>query len=508
MSTNKLIFIEEPNILFGHGQKCADARDGLALFGPLNSLYGIKSGVVSTKDGLNIFKDYLLELQKPIYNANSVSRPFFPGFEAVFNCKWEPSNIVFKEVKQEDIGKFLYNDSTHKRTYDLVTLFIDKIINSLKNDDEKVDVWFVVVPDEIYKYCRPNSILPKEMVQTRSILSKSKAKNFNYEPSLFDDIDQEERQKEKEAETYNFDAQFHDQLKARLLEYTVPTQILRESTLAWRNFTNKFGAPLRDFSKIEGHLAWTISTAAFYKAGGKPWKLADIRNGVCYLGLVYKQLEKSRSIRNACCAAQMFLDNGDGTVFKGEIGPWYNPDSKEFHLRAKEAKALLSQALESYHSQNGVYPKEIFIHAKTQFNKEEWEAFREATPTETNLVGITIGRKPLKLYLAEGKYFIMRGNAYVVNEKAAFLWTVGHVPKTQSALSNEVPNPIYVEINKGEADIEQVLKDVMALTKLNYNACIYADGVPVTLRFADKIGEILTASTEIKAPPLAFKYYI
>ena len=72
----------------------------------------------------------------------------------------------------------------------------------------------------------------------------------------------------------------------------------------------------------------------------------------------------------------------------------------------------------------------------------------------------------------------------------------------------EVPNPIYVEINKGTADITQVLKDIMGLTKLNYNACIYADGVPVTLRFADKIGEILTASAKISAPPLAFKYYI
>ena len=72
----------------------------------------------------------------------------------------------------------------------------------------------------------------------------------------------------------------------------------------------------------------------------------------------------------------------------------------------------------------------------------------------------------------------------------------------------EVPNPIFIEINKGEADIQQVLKDILALTKLNYNACIYADGEPVTLRFADKIGEILTASTDIKAPPLAFKYYI
>lgn len=72
----------------------------------------------------------------------------------------------------------------------------------------------------------------------------------------------------------------------------------------------------------------------------------------------------------------------------------------------------------------------------------------------------------------------------------------------------EVPNPIFIEVNKGEADIIQVLKDILALTKLNYNACIFADGAPVTLRFADKIGEILTASTDIKAPPLAFKYYI
>jgi hypothetical protein len=102
----------------------------------------------------------------------------------------------------------------------------------------------------------------------------------------------------------------------------------------------------------------------------------------------------------------------------------------------------------------------------------------------------------------------MRGNAFVVNNRSAFLWTVGFVPKTQSTLAMEVPNPIFIEINKGEADIIQVLKDIMALTKLNYNACIFADGEPVTLRFADKIGEILTASTEIKAPPLAFKYYI
>ena len=67
------------------------------------------------------------------------------------------------------------------------------------------------------------------------------------------------------------------------------TQILRESTLDWRNYVRSDGKPIRDFSRIEGHLAWTLSTAAYYKAGGKPWQLSDVRPGVCYLGLVYKK---------------------------------------------------------------------------------------------------------------------------------------------------------------------------------------------------------------------------
>jgi hypothetical protein len=65
-----------------------------------------------------------------------------------------------------------------------------------------------------------------------------------------------------------------------------------------------------------------------------------------------------------------------------------------------------------------------------------------------------------------------------------------------------------VEIAKGEADIEIVAKDILALTKLNYNSCRYADGLPVTLRFADAVGEILVSGPIKPLPPLAFRFYI
>ena len=37
---------------------------------------------------------------------------------------------------------------------------------------------------------------------------------------------------------------------------------------------------------------------------------------------------------------------------------------------------------------------------------------------------------------------------------------------------------------------------------------MFADGLPVTLRFADSIGEILTAGINVKTDVLTFKHYI
>lgn len=46
--------------------------------------------------------------------------------------------------------------------------------------------------------------------------------------------------------------------------------------------------------------------------------------------------------------------------------------------------------------------------------------------------------------------------------------------------------------SQGDLNPHQVEANLLALTKLNFNACIYGDGVPVTLRCADAVGEILT----------------
>jgi hypothetical protein len=290
------------------------------------------------------------------------------------------------------------------------------------------------------------------------------------------------------AIAYEYDVNFHNQLKARLLDDRIVTQIVRESVLA--NIGDYDGGA----AVLRSAIAWHIATAAFYKSGGRPWKVADVREGVCYVGLVFKQETRSDDARSACCAAQMFLDSGDGVVFKGNVGQWYSPKSGDFHLRRDAAKNLTAQAVKAYclHSEGRKPPKEMFLHGQTWFGDEEWDGFREGVPVDTNLVGVRIREdRDIKLYRC-GQNPVLRGLAYLRSDTSASLWTRGWVPRMQTYPGREVPNPLAIEVCRGEADIQVVLRDITALTKLNFNACNFADGRPITLKFSNAVGEILT----------------
>jgi hypothetical protein len=311
------------------------------------------------------------------------------------------------------------------------------------------------------------------------------------------------------AVAYQYEVDFHNQLKARLLHTRILTQVVRESTLFPLEDVPGIDRPKRDKRKQQAAVAWSLTTSTFYKAGGRPWKIDGVRDGVCYVGLVFKRDETSGDPKLACCAAQMFLDSGDGIVFRGAVGPYYSPDKDEFHLRRAEARTLMQRAVQTYETKVGRPPNELFIHGKVGFDDEEWRGFSDAIDSQrTNLVGVKI-RDDVQLRLYRlGRHPVLRGTAHIRHDRSALLWTRGLTPRLKSYVGREVPKPLRVEIVRGNADMRVVLSDVLSLTKLNYNTCMLADGLPVTLRFADAIGEILTAGPQSGDSPLPFKYYI
>jgi hypothetical protein len=182
-------------------------------------------------------------------------------------------------------------------------------------------------------------------------------------------------------EPYKYDVNFHHQLKARLIPSKVVVQVIRESSLSG-NANGDFGRRrLQDPASV----AWNLTTTAFFKAGGRPWKLADVRPGVCYVGLVFKINTVDPAAGNACCGAQMFLDSGDGLVFKS-TGSWYSRQRKEFRLSDEAATSLVSRVVTAYAELHGGPPKELFIHGRKRFSLAEWKAFKAGAPSSTNVV--------------------------------------------------------------------------------------------------------------------------
>lgn len=68
-------------------------------------------------------------------------------------------------------------------------------------------------------------------------------------------------------------------------------------------------------------------------------------------------------------------------------------------------------------------PAELFIHGQTYFDEEEWNAFEEAAPPETNVVGVRIRQTQgeTKLF-RDGDYPVLRGTTMILNDRNALLW--------------------------------------------------------------------------------------
>lgn len=525
---SRALFLEEPEIILGRGQTAKHPRVGLSLYGPVvtPTLRTLRLGYVGPREGLEHAQRLITALMEPLrFPVDIKARVAFPGFEAIFDCALPEQFELAKFVSVAELKQVLKIRERHQRIYAAVDLYLTPLQQARREDDISSVLWICYVPDIVYTHCRPKSdpLLDSNVTAAPSLSSQQLQKRLADitagQGGLFDDAETDFN-----VEAVEYKTDFHHQLKHRLLESQIPVQLIREQTVAIISELSRSVEELQGDEKKTSALythvndiSWNLSTTLFYKGCGSPWKLANLRPGVCYVGLVFKRTERPKvgkhdrrsEATTACCAAQMFLDSGDGTVFKGNVGPWYSPETKECHLSAEAAESLISLAIQGYRDRfDGEYPRELFIHGKTAFTDEEWAGFERAVPAQTQLTGIRIRtRTNIRMY-PHSDLVALRGVAQILDERHGLLITNGWIPRMQTYPGREVPTPLAVDVLRGDAPILTVLEDILKLTKLNYNSNIYGDGIPVTLRFADAIGSILTAGPHSETPPLPFKFYI
>lgn len=491
-----LTLLQEPELEFGLGQTATLPHDGLALFGPYDRNRShhpgsLSFGLIGTDSGIATARNFLSAIDRPVENELEKERlwPLFPGFQAAFESAL-PSPAFVTKLDDARLELAARHTERHQRTAGVTDQYVEALQKNAERD-ERVQLAICVVPDFVYENCRPESRVANPVGER---LTTSERKDMRRgQTSLFSDVD---------PLIYQRSEDFRRQLKARVMELDVPVQIIRESTLALVPPTERGARGLTPLSDR----AWNLGVALYYKAGAKPWRIKTARRGVCYIGLAYRR--QGRGGRTACCAAQLFVDSGDGVVFRGQFGPWWSEERSEFHLNQDAAAGLLSGVLETYRANYDEPLNEIFIHARSGFDHAEWDGFKSVAPNCTKLVGVRVRSNDRLRLLRPGRMPVMRGAFLKIDSRHGYLWGTGYKPRLATYDGTEVPVPLEIGIQRGDADIQEVAHDIFGLTKLNYNACRLGDTQPVTIKFSDYVGEILVSNPRLQKPKPQFRFYI
>jgi argonaute-like protein implicated in RNA metabolism and viral defense len=322
-----------------------------------------------------------------------------------------------------------------------------------------------------------------------------------YETVIKDEPERVETNLEEEEEQQNdiLEANFRRALKAKTMHLGKPIQLMRDLSLESNPKTQQ-----DDATK-----AWNFCTALYYKANQTvPWKLITNVNrpSVCFVGIGFYRSRDRRTLRTSL--AQIFDELGNGVILRGT--PIQIPkDDRIPHLTEEQAYQLLSRALSEYEIALDTSPARLVIHKSSKFNGAELEGFRQATKEmRVNTVDfVTILDTKLRL-LREGIYPPYRGTHIEIDNTTHLLYTRGAVKYYRTYTGKYIPQPLEIRIVESDESPGQICKEILGLTKMNWNNTQFDGKYPITIECARKVGQIMKYVDENEKPQIRYSFYM
>jgi len=285
-------------------------------------------------------------------------------------------------------------------------------------------------------------------------------------------------------------------IKARAMQLGLRTQLLDEATIA---------------SSLDSHagdldhpadLAWNLFVGLYFKSGGFPWTPVGLAEGTCHLGITfYKPYDEASAMRTS--VAQAFAENGEAFVLRGNRFSW---QGKWPHLPRAEAARLADDVVARYTGAMGRAPRRVVVHKQSRFFPEEREALEDAlSDFEYDLVALAPSTAVRAM--RHGQYPAPRGACIRVGDRR-YLYTTGFIPSLGRYPHGHVPAPVQIADHVGDSSPEQLLREVLILTKMNWNSARFAERLPVTVRFAKEVGNILRDLPDDYEPEARYAFYM
>jgi hypothetical protein len=282
-----------------------------------------------------------------------------------------------------------------------------------------------------------------------------------------------------------------------------PIQLLRESTA---NGILNYNSSQRRSTQDPASFAWNFSTAIYYKAKGKPWRLAKLRQDTCFVGISFYRDKLSYNDEIQTSMAQVFTHNGEGLVLRGnEV--YIDEMTKEPHLTENQANVLMSSALDMYCRRASRSPLRVVVHKSTLFTEEEKSGFSNAIgERRRDFVAISKRNKGIR-FMRMGSYPVLRGTLISLTENEHILFTSGYIPRLRTYPGHRIPSPLMIT-HDGDSEIFEICREILGLTKLNWNTTSFSTELPITLEFSGKVGRILSEHDSNEPLQNHYRFYM
>lgn len=491
----------EPQLEFGGGACGVDPKGVLPDAGPFGATFEsstktIQLGLVSLPSEVDAVRRWFARMHKLIVSNETNAQRFgeFPGVEKAFRCRFE---IPDHFVRRLDEGQHpqIAAQPAHSRFDRLLTFYGEKI-KSLFTDQRPACV-LVCFPEEVASLRIAN---PKLSYKERAALERLQQEMDEEQLSLFEPTEEEKKLAAEllpQAEELLF-RNFHRALKARcMMEWNaVPLQIIRRQTYI-----------PEEAKQSDATRAWNLALALYYKAGNIPWRPHDLVKGTCFVGVSFHHLKRRSGDLLYASVAQAFSSEVEPFALKGASIPHNQTRNKRPYLTEPQAAALMQRIIAEYDSRVGTPPARVVVHKTSAYQPEEERGFRQGLLAEVaacELVWMTpTGFRLLRRGMREP----IRGTLCTVEDDNHYLFTTGYVPWWGEYPGPHIPAPLEIGVCGGK-DIVDRAREILALSKMNWNS---AEGIgrhPITLTFARGVGTIMTEIDEDVNPNPLYRFYM
>ncbi len=481
----KATYFEEPELEFSGGRHI-DIRFGLSTFGALDRGHSlapskIRLGIVGDQESIDKFTGWVGKCRSGIDSKTTALPTLFPTFPGFGNGKPFCDAICDSQLTRSINSRDIRALATLPGRDDVIRSSVDRYIGESHDlcQNAPCDVVVCLVPAELLK---PIDTGAAETSGPRS--------------------------RRRRARAGAHVLAWHDLLKARSMGLKVPVQMVRPATYGGKvHRYRKDGKAVREIED-EATRAWNFFTALYYKAGGVPWRLQrrSTDYDACFVGISYYHEITGENVQTS--VAQVFNERGEGIVIRGGHALVQKPD-KTTHLDAEKSSELLANALSLYKREHKNLPARIVCHKSSYFDEGELRGFEEAAVRlgieQIDLLSI---RRSSVRFFRDKPSPPLRGTSIQLDDRRSLLYTQGSVDFYRAYPGLYIPRPIEVLFDQADSSELQLLPEILALTKMNWNSTRFVNSEPITISASRNVGDVLRYLTSEDPIQARYSFYM